>query len=1162
MIDRGCLMKLLRVGLTGVFGSIVVGLVGLVAMAWGYRYYVVDNPGAHLDRQNIRSVIAQESPVFYNDGVTRVGVFFTAEHRQYVPFEDLPEAYVMAIVAAEDGGYWKHVGLNIKGIGRAVRDNLRAGKVVAGGSTLSQQTAKNLYYRPDRSFKAKGAELLNALRLESHYDKSEILTFYVNQFHVTGNGRGLGIAARHFFDKEVEDLTVLESAFLAGLVKAPSHYDPYLGDEERRTRSVARAGTRTRYVLQRMIDEPIENLVGYDSSDAAILRAGEIRAEAKRLLDEDAKLEFKRGTFRYDSSAVLDEVARRLSEPPFDQVLEAAGIEDASTAGLQVVTTLDENAQRAAIYGLWHHLTEIGIWMEKLGAADLIVKGAKAPRFDPDYPPIPKDFRLGIVEEVLDPDGRKHLKLDLGGHTCVVDRDGIIRIAVAITRAEKGDRYSKAPTASVNAVVDDLAVGSVVRVSVREMAKSGPALCDLELTPELQGSVMVLEEGQIRAMVGGNDNRNFNRATALRQMGSTWKPLVFHAAMRLGWTADDELDNRRNVFPYSTTYYYPRPDHKPAETVSMAWAGVNSENLASVWLLYHLTDRLSGEEIRELAGSLGLAREEGEDEKAYRLRIQKAGVLPTRSRVDEALFMQARAEVLAGIDRSSHPEDEMPLASLLYGWGYTGERKRIAREGSSTRAWKEAALDYSWRHLSTKVENCSLQHALLRIALESDTPPAPATVPDLSVLIDGETVRVACGVLPEGFVKPDAEFIDSLHGIVATDDEADEAPPVAAPVPRKRRGWRRFWEEVVNVEPERDGPLLAAEEDIELEGRIHMSTLRQVRDALSRRRLALELHPEPPDLYDPELLYWHQDFRVLLSLKYLASLAEEYGVQTDIQQVLAMPLGSSEITLEEATSMYTGVVSGQRWSFPGRAGVRAVDSPPAPALLISEVRDVDGNILYRARPEPERIAQEAVAEMSGDILRNVVRWGTGRRALDAVMLGGARVPLGGKTGTTNEFRNAAFLGYAPRYEHGRFSTTEGFVVGTYVGYDDNRPMVQSRIKLAGSSGALPAWILTIRGMAQAGLLGEPTDPGDERYWPLREPPGMVRVAVTDKIGLVDEELEYDAEKPSVLLPRSAVRSEVEFDPFQRPTRIAPGTDAAGDRAERPPVLWGPSRRRR
>jgi membrane peptidoglycan carboxypeptidase len=907
-----------------------------------------------------------------------------------------------------------------------------------------------------------------------------------------------------------------------------------------------------------MLDEPLENLIGFDDSPSGRRRVEEIRDEVRRLLDAGTAPEFKRGTFRYDSSAVLDEVARRLAEPPFDAVLDAAGIDEPATAGLQVVTTLDQDAQRAAIYGLWHHLTEVGIWLEKLEAEDLRIEGAKPPRFDPDYPPVPKDFRLGIVDAVLDPEGRRHLSLDLGGHPCVVDRDAVIRIAVAVTRGSRGDRTSKAPTAAVDDVVAQLPVGSIVRVSVREGPYDGPAKCDLELTPELQGSVMVLQDGQVRAMVGGNDNRNFNRATALRQMGSTWKPLVFHAAMRLGWAPDDELDNRRNVFPYSTTYYYPRPDHKPAETVSMAWAGVNSENLASIWLLYHLTDRLDGDEIRELASSLGLAREEGEDEKAYRHRIQMAGVLPTRSRVGEALFLQARSEVLAGIERSAHPEDKMPLASLLYGWGYGSERKRVAREGSSTRVFKEIALDYSWGHLSRTLTGCALQHGELLRAIESDLVPEPDAVSDLSVFIDEDTVRVACGTLPEGFVAPDQEFMTTFRGLVEAETPEEE------PAVRPRRGWRRFWaeEDKAAAPPTPRGPQLAGVDDLELEGRIHFSTLKEVQDAVERRQLALDLHPEPPDLYAPELLYWHQDFRILLSLRYLASLAEEYGVQSEIPTVLAMPLGASEITLEEASSVYSGVITGKTWSFPGRAGALEVDSPPAPALLISEVRDVDGRVLYRAEPEASQIAQSAVGEMSADILRNVVRWGTGRRALDAVRLGSVSVPLGGKTGTTNEFRNAAFLGFAPVLGDGVFSASDAYIVGSYVGYDDNRPMVQGRIRIAGSSGALPAWILTIRGMAQAGLLGEEDSAQEPIASVLLEPPGMVRVPVRDEVGLVSEDLLFDPEKPSILLPESAVVSEVDFDPHLRPARISPSTEDGPDPEARGGNLWGSERSRR
>ncbi len=378
-------------------GGGVLGLVGAIALGYQYREHVLLNPGDHLERNHIRGIIAQESPVYYRDGTTRVGVFFEAEHRAYVAQEDLPLPWVMGIVGAEDGKFWSHMGIDVLGISRAMRDNVVAGRMVAGGSSLTQQTAKNIYYRPDRSIKSKLVELLNALRLEAHYEKGEILTFYANQFHVTGNGRGLGIGARHFFNKEVEDLTVAEAAFLAGLVKAPSRYDPFLGDDARRAKAVTAADDRTRYVLGRIVAVDVEKLIGEPpikgdaKSEAAwqkkLLAGRAIKVEAQRLLDEGVALEFHRGTFRYDASAVLDEVARRLAEPPFDEVLEAAGVDDPATAGLQVVTTLDATAQRAATYGLWHHLTLIGMQMEKLGPKDLVRDG-RGPRYDSQRIPV------------------------------------------------------------------------------------------------------------------------------------------------------------------------------------------------------------------------------------------------------------------------------------------------------------------------------------------------------------------------------------------------------------------------------------------------------------------------------------------------------------------------------------------------------------------------------------------------------------------------------------------------------------------------------------------------------------------------------------------------------------------------------------------------------
>ncbi|MEZ4234868.1 MAG: transglycosylase domain-containing protein [Myxococcota bacterium] len=412
----GCASSVMGLGIVGPIVLLVVGAIGAGVLFGLYRYYVVSNPGPQIELAHIRTIIAQESPVYYRDGTTRVGVFFESEHRLYVPFAELPRAYVMGIVAAEDGKFWTHWGVNPKGIARAMRDNLLHGGMVAGGSTLTQQTAKNLYYRPDRSLKSKGIELLNALRLEAHYDKPQILEFYANQFHVSGNGRGLGIAARHFFDEDVDELSVLQCAFLAGLVKAPSYYDPFLGDQARRDKAIQRAHDRTRYVLGRMLEEPVEHLAGpvpdgtpgsQEAYDKRLAEAQKVREEAKRLLDEGFELPFRRGAFRYASSSILDEVARRLAEPPFDEVLGGVGIDDPTNAGLVVVTTLDADAQREATYSLWHHLTEVGTWMEALKPKDFVLEDSKGPRFDPDFPPTRHEFRVARVVEKSGEAGKK-----------------------------------------------------------------------------------------------------------------------------------------------------------------------------------------------------------------------------------------------------------------------------------------------------------------------------------------------------------------------------------------------------------------------------------------------------------------------------------------------------------------------------------------------------------------------------------------------------------------------------------------------------------------------------------------------------------------------------------------------------------------------------------
>jgi membrane peptidoglycan carboxypeptidase len=285
---------------------------------------------------------------------------------------------------------------------------------------------------------------------------------------------------------------------------------------------------------------------------------------------------------------------------------------------------------------------------------------------------------------------------------------------------------------------------------------------------------------------------------------------------------------------------------------------------------------------------------------------------------------------------------------------------------------------------------------------------------------------------------------------------------------------------------------LEAEGDVLVDGRLHLSTLQAVARGVERRR------QDAVDPWSPEIVYRTQDFRVLLGIRYVVALAGHYGVRTELREGMPLPLGASEVTLEEMTSVYDGLVTGVAWDFPGVAGGSTVATPPAPTLLIAQVRDVDGTVLYEAKPEARKVASPETAAMTADILRNVVVHGTGRRAAEAVIASRSAVPLGGKSGTTNDYKNAAFLGYVPRADGGGYTLAGVYALGVYVGYDDNRSMDVGNIELAGANGALPAWIGAARGLQEAGLLGAPSGRGPGK---VAAPEDLVRVDVESSTGL-------------------------------------------------------------
>ena len=239
------------------------------------------------------------------------------EDRAPMPLHQAPPALLQALLVMEDRRFMDHQGIDPHGVIRAAWRNLRAGRVVAGGSTLTQQLVKNLYLGSERTFQRKAREALMALLLEWHYSKSEILEAYVNEVFLGQSGNraihGFALASEHYFDRPLAELPLPALALLAGMVKAPSAFDPRRHPQRARAR---------------------RNLVLAELARAGHLVEGELHTARQAPLGASA-----RGGRAAGNSAFLDFV-RRQAQRHFDPAL-------LRIEGLRIYTTVDPLAQRA-----------------------------------------------------------------------------------------------------------------------------------------------------------------------------------------------------------------------------------------------------------------------------------------------------------------------------------------------------------------------------------------------------------------------------------------------------------------------------------------------------------------------------------------------------------------------------------------------------------------------------------------------------------------------------------------------------------------------------------------------------------------------------------------------------------------------------------------------
>ncbi|MFC7440126.1 transglycosylase domain-containing protein [Laceyella putida] len=255
--------------------------------------------------------------MLYDDQGQVFGRLDDGEARIPVRLADLPPSLIAATLAAEDKDFYRHHGFSIKGILRAVAVNVREGQIEQGASTITQQLARNLYLTHDRTWSRKIKEALLTVQLELHYTKNQILELYLNQIYYGHGAYGVGRAAKLYFNKKAEDLTLAESAFLAGIPRGPSHYSPW--------HHLDRARKRQHHILDLMAK----------NGKITSAEAQQAKQSALALAPQTRPKQLKANYFR---DYVISTLVNRYG---LDEAMVRRG-------GLKIYTTLNTSMQRAA----------------------------------------------------------------------------------------------------------------------------------------------------------------------------------------------------------------------------------------------------------------------------------------------------------------------------------------------------------------------------------------------------------------------------------------------------------------------------------------------------------------------------------------------------------------------------------------------------------------------------------------------------------------------------------------------------------------------------------------------------------------------------------------------------------------------------------------------
>ena len=426
-----------------------------------------------------------------------IGQFYV-ERRILTPLHAIPRHLIDAVIAVEDARFYEHPGLDVWGILRATWTNFKRGGKVEGASTITQQLARSLFLTPERTFQRKIRELFLAMKMEFILTKEQILEMYLNQIYFGHGAYGVGTASLTYFGKTLSELDLPESAFLAGLLKAPNTYSPYKNDDL--------AKKRQEHVLGRMV------------------QAGFLTEPLAREAGE-TPLDFTRQSFERVAPYFLEDVRQYL--------VNEYGEAMAYKGGLQVSTTLNVQMQRLAEEAIRKGLRELDKRQGWRGPLRHEEPPATLPAEPPGTFPALGEILEGRVVTVSQ-EKVTVLAHDLVGTITLPD------LLWAKRRLPEGASVTDAEVTPIVSALQLFEPGDVIEVSLKSTTNDVIRF-RLDQTPLVEGALIAIDPrtGAVRAMVGGYqfERSQFNRALlARRQPGSAFKPIIYATAIDQGLT--------------------------------------------------------------------------------------------------------------------------------------------------------------------------------------------------------------------------------------------------------------------------------------------------------------------------------------------------------------------------------------------------------------------------------------------------------------------------------------------------------------------------------------------------------------------------------------------------------------------------------------------------